>query len=180
MTCARRGRNLGPSAAGQGSKYAKTRCPRQKSPKRVSTRVSGPISQVGSVELDFCRTHQTKPILAGRDSWEILCGERVVKAAGGSADGQKQSQFATPGFWRGRKSRGQCVSRASRPRFEGGLVAERRRASGDTARPTWPRHECLMASVQTQPGVQNKTRTTKVRDCGFDPRFWAKIRAQPG
>jgi hypothetical protein len=39
-----------------------TRRPRQKSPSWVSTRVSGPISQVGSVEPDFCRARQTKPI----------------------------------------------------------------------------------------------------------------------
>jgi hypothetical protein len=43
-----------------------TRRPRQKSPSWVSTRVSGPISQVGSVEPDFCRVRQTNPIcLAG-------------------------------------------------------------------------------------------------------------------
>jgi hypothetical protein len=39
-----------------------TRRARQKSPSWVSTRVSGPISQVGSVEPDFCRARQTKPI----------------------------------------------------------------------------------------------------------------------
>jgi hypothetical protein len=39
-----------------------TRRPRQKSPSWVSTRVSEPISRVGSVEPDFCRARQTNPI----------------------------------------------------------------------------------------------------------------------
>ncbi len=39
-----------------------TRRPQQESPRRVSTRVSGPISRISSVEPDFCRARQTSPI----------------------------------------------------------------------------------------------------------------------
>jgi hypothetical protein len=48
---------------GRGTRgIVQTRRPQQKSPSWVSTRVSGPISRVGSVEPDFCRTRQTNPI----------------------------------------------------------------------------------------------------------------------
>ncbi len=39
-----------------------TRRPRQKSPNRIPTRVSGSISRIGSAGSDFCRRRQTKPI----------------------------------------------------------------------------------------------------------------------
>jgi hypothetical protein len=42
-----------------------TRRPRQKSANRLSTRISGLIPRIGSVDPDFCRARQTKPI--GRD-----------------------------------------------------------------------------------------------------------------
>jgi len=40
-----------------------TRRPRQKSPRRGSTCVSGRISRIGAVDPDFCRARQTKPNL---------------------------------------------------------------------------------------------------------------------
>jgi hypothetical protein len=51
-----------------------TRRPRQKSPSRVSTSVSGPISRIGSVEADFCRARQTKPI--SRRAWRVGCAKQ--------------------------------------------------------------------------------------------------------
>jgi hypothetical protein len=73
----------GPSGGARVRQLCKTRRPRQKSPKRVSTRVSGPISQVGSVELDFCRTHQTKPICQRRRRWKVLYWNRVTRIGAG-------------------------------------------------------------------------------------------------
>jgi hypothetical protein len=56
-----------------------TRRPRQKSPSRISTRVSGPISWIGSVEADFCRARQTNPIRPGRQAGRGTGRRRCAK-----------------------------------------------------------------------------------------------------
>jgi hypothetical protein len=65
-----------PTASLRTGLLRQTRRLRQKSPSRVSTRVSGPISRIGSVEADFCRARQTNPISGRWRNGASACGGR--------------------------------------------------------------------------------------------------------
>ncbi len=89
-----------------------TRRPRQKSPSGVPTRVSGPISQIDSVEPDFCRARQTKPIAPERLRRQVPFGKAVMTKFIGKWPRQNKANFtpmpirrsAFPGAGRAKQS----------------------------------------------------------------------------